>query len=445
MMIKRTLITLICAFFLLSCEKVGEYSSPTEPMISKEAQITNNEINSIDIINYIQLTYPQTKSDDIKIAPIVYNQDTILYEVKNGTYYKIFSADKRLPVTIAYSDNGSNISMQGNPIFKRLIEDEAKYLYELKNNLPDTLKNRHTKLWDRIKSRYSKTHTKAEGDPVEDEGYWRWIETDTIDINTQNTGHLIDKPWHQNHPYNTCVPYQFNSSERCAAGCVAVAGAHILYYTNQDFGIPETIPNQGNCTGWYKSPSSHDYTITFGNRTSSAWSSIHNNNSSSVATLIGWIAHNVDMTYGEQSGAYTSNFIDFLDSEGISSSFVNFNRNTAFNRVLKYREPIYVESFIVEDDGTESKHAYIMDRAKLVTYTTESLYEYVPHMNGGISTGETKYETEEVYEYYVSFRFGWDMYPYTYDDIYVYLHYWDFPSFYLPVDGRKMLYDFKAK
>ncbi len=70
-MIKRIIIILFGAFSLLSCEKVGDSPLPVELKNTNNAQITNNKISSEDIINYIKLTYPQTKSEDVTIASIV--------------------------------------------------------------------------------------------------------------------------------------------------------------------------------------------------------------------------------------------------------------------------------------------------------------------------------------------------------------------------------------
>jgi|GEM_PF-5778334 len=437
----------VISAFLISCEKKDIILSDINSMPnSNECNIDNFSITDTEIINYINLTSPKTKASEIKISPIIYQSDTVLYEVKYDNSYRIFSSDKRLPVIIAYSDNSSEIDINQNPAFKDWIEHEAKSIAYLKNHLSDTIRNRNTRTWERIETKYRQFKTKAEGDPDEEDGYWRWVSTDTINISVENTNHLISYPWHQKSPYNSCVPFQFNSTERCAAGCVAVAGAHIFNYTHNHLGIPETMVSSGSCSGWYLSDEVYDYSLSFNERTSGAWDLINANISSSVAALIGWIAKAVDMDYGAKSYASSDDFADLLDAEGVTNTFTNYSGMIAFNRVFTYNEPVYISSSLIEQDSTISGHAYIMDRAKLVTYTTESLYEYVPHMNGGISTGETKYETEELCDRYISFRFGWYLSELVYDEIYVNIYRdWEFSGISIPNEGRRMLYNFQRK
>ncbi len=220
-----------------------------------------------------------------------------------------------------------------------------------------------------------------------------------------------------------------------------MAGAHILKYIYNKLGIPASIPGDAECSGWYHSADSHNYNVRFYNYSSDAWTAVNNNSNYAAAVLIDWIAHNIGTEFGSTSGAYSSNYVNFLHSLGISCNYTSYNGNIAFNRVFYYNEPVYIDTPYVDNDNN-SRHAIVMDRAKKVTSTLRHVYEYVPYNSNGVTTGELKYEYEEMVDKYVSFKLGWEDSDIFYDDIYVYITYWNYPSFQLPPDDREFIYNF---
>lgn len=433
---------LLVGVIAISCQK----TLSEEALLTYEDDLQSYRITPEDISEYYNSVFNKnsTKSSILEIKPFIHKNDTIMYEVFSNNSYKIFSADKRFPPVLAYYDGESNVSITDNPYLRNWIECEADRFIYIKNQLPSTYDNQHTRLWDRVllKRLTKLPETKADGDPEEDDGFWRWISTDTTDTDVVCVDHLC-KAWHQGDPYNMGMPYQYLSNQRCAVGCVAVATANILLYTHNRYGCPSTSPTSCECNGWYETSHNHNYTVSFGQRTAQQWQLINSDNTTAVTALLSWIAHNINLYFGAESGATTSDMIDFIEEEGITGLYVSYDGYNAFQSVFRKGEPVYIESEVYENGVKIGRHVYLIDKAIEVTYTTESLYEYVPYHNNGVSTGETMVETEYLTDRYVSLRWGWQ--DTSYDNINLYITYWDNFPYGIPVETRDMVYNFKLK
>lgn len=454
-------IFIISSFLFFSCTKEAYEESYNNSNSDTELQTknTNYNISINDIYQYLTATEKSITKSDIQINPYIYQNDTAFYEVRINNRYKLFSTDKRLPAIVAFTDESSNINIEQNHAFQDWIRSEAINIQYFKNYYRDSIiTNRNTRMWDIISSKY-RALTKAEGDPYESEedGYWRLVSIDTTAIDSEIVGHLITTHWGQNAPFNECCPYNMTYTTKDPAGCVAVAGAQMLFYLHEKYDVPKTLFSIGSCTGWSESKNSKDYTFTFGSRTENAWDLIENGIASQIAILLGWVGYSVDMEYTPNgSGANTEDLVDFYDSEGISCTCKTYDGLTVFDRIFKSNEPVIVSSSIEYTNGDSGRHAYIIDKARLITYTTSRLYEYVPYFAGGVSTGETKTETETLEQKYLSMNFGWGQaipygsnqyqyYPSSYDNIYVYIMFQDFDNFTIPTENRYMIYNFSKK
>ncbi len=210
---KKIIFTLISLLSLISCNKQDFIdSNESESIDYPKFSNISNKISQTDIINYISKTNHLTKVEEIFVSPVIYNNDTLLFEVYYDGKYKVFTSDKRLPAVIAHSDNFTDISIESNEVFKSWIISEAIYLNKLLKFFPDTLGTIYKKQWDRLSSvNLQHNYTKADEYDTDDYGYWTYVSTDTIMVNTENTGHLVPEHWHQKYPYNIFVPYKYNS------------------------------------------------------------------------------------------------------------------------------------------------------------------------------------------------------------------------------------------
>ena len=77
----------------------------------------------------------------------------------------------------------------------------------------------------------------------------------------------LQNPWDQGEPYNEFCPWVTSDmKERAPAGCVAVAGAEVLYYLHNRYGVPVNMVSEGYCNGVIG-----NYSRWFGNADSDVW------------------------------------------------------------------------------------------------------------------------------------------------------------------------------
>jgi hypothetical protein len=261
------------------------------------------------------------------IDPIVYEKDTLAYIVNYDEGWEIVSGDKRSAAVLACDETGEFDLDDANPCVLSWLDDILGQIYLLRYyGKEDTLSDNYL-YWAELTQKqvsfmsYKSTSLKS---------------TSTI----INLGHLTETKWGQNTPWNTCVPYTSpDYSERCPVGCVAVAGAQMLYFLHYELGTPSTMYSQGSCSG-YSSSSSSNYSFNFSNRTTSAWDAMAKNYYASSgedksAILMGYVGYMVGMEYDEEgSGASTSDLKDdVFGPEGISCSYDSYDIYIQFYRV----------------------------------------------------------------------------------------------------------------
>lgn len=434
---KRILLLLLT---LTSCTLI---ESPINPSQNKNLSLDRYDytLNENDIAVYLSTIYPQTKSA-VSIKPYTVDNDTVMFEVRLDGKFKLFTADKRLPIILAFNDKTDNIDISSNPALKTWIDIEAKNIQYFMKNYKDSVDNQNTRIWNKIFSKYIGPQTKAEGDPDEEEGYWRWISCDTTYMEFDDKNHLINTHWHQANPYNSKCPTIRYSAAHTPAGCVAVAGAQMLNFLYHKYGVPEEIPGEYKLNGWSTSAQSNDYRPENTTKGSTYWTNIQNMDSLTIASLIAWIGYEVDTEYtSNESYAYTSDLENFFEDQGIYCTYSQYSGTTALQSI-RSRMPVIISGRIFQDGVDVGGHAFIADRYRIQIFHTEDLYEYVPHYNGGVSTGETKIVTDEVYDYYLGMNFGWEN-P-IYDETFVSTATWDFYNFDIPYENRYMIHNFRV-
>lgn len=254
------------------------------------------------------------------------------------------------------------------------------------------------------------------------------------------------------------------SGKKVPAGCVAIAGAQMLYFLHYKFGIPETAPSWA-----YSDGDINSYTLKLGNYSVDVWDQMKKTYDIKTAPLIANVCSLLNMNFGNNN-SYT----DFrkletnlFDAYGINCTFSTFNSDTLSKSLLSDMPVI-----VTAQDKSQTRngvaiigahfinaHTFIADRYKRERNVTEYIYEWVyepepiepeiPLTRANIPYVPIK----KVYRYYspkitmIGFNWGW-----ANDD-----NYDDFQWFALAGDwiryryegdwsaNIEMLYDFKIK
>lgn len=247
----------VCSFLLsfcifVSCQKFDTNiavpsSSSSYDMVSRD-HVSLNDIRLV-----VERDYPSTKSNSqYQIFPYIgENSDTLMYIVNlpEDGGWRIYSSDKRTPAIVAEGDRGRFSLEEGNPAVKFWMAITAESMKRISMSNDDDLMfggdviNTNRSFW-------SSTPLSVIDPPVIDfpSGHW---EVDTLVTNeiVDSVKHMVPQ-WDQDAPYNRCCPYLISdTSKRAPVGCVAVAGAQVLYYLQTEKGFSIDIPSYGFCDG----------------------------------------------------------------------------------------------------------------------------------------------------------------------------------------------------
>lgn len=314
------------------------------------------------------------------IVPMTDGVDTLMYLVQYQNGWDIIAADKRGPLVIAMSDEGKFEASDTLIGFYAYLEAQKQYLKSMRSVAEHDPDSEAYRFWSML---HPKNNSQAR--LVGDEGYWQLYDTETETV-TRESGHLIPTRWGQNEPWNTFTPYNSDDPEtRCAVGCVAVAGAQMLYYLHQTLGCPQTMYTSAVCVG-----DNNNYTIIFSNETTSAWDNmaltIYDNSSArkkQSAILMAYVGNAVGMDYGSDSGAKTKKLKDFFNGLGISCTFENYNSTTAWNSLINNMPVIISAKTLTDEFPFYGGHAWIMDGWKTVTTCYTYYYGWLPTPQSG--------------------------------------------------------------
>ena len=381
-------LTIISAFLIIGCNQVDFNADFTGVQPNQQKADVNFNVGMATAKAFVDILNKDTagvlRKEVQTITPIVYLGDTLLYLVnyKDNKGWLAISGDKRTPGMLAYADEGVFETESLNPGQMTWLDDVANQIYVLKHrsgvDAADTLTS-DFRLWNKIETlvenagNIKKINPNVTLTPVPNpaDGHWDLIGIISQELPVTQVGPLVQTKWGQGFPWNTCVPYNINTGENCATGCVAVAGAQMLYYLHYLWNVPATMYSSGSCSGYVASSNGYSYTFSFGTRTSTAWDDmakqissyydatlnktvvISNASTDKVAVLMGYVGSKVSMSYGEQSGANTEDLATLFSNEGINSSYVDFNSSSLVPS-LNNKLPL-----IIRADATQNNHTFL--------------------------------------------------------------------------------------
>lgn len=309
------------------------------------------------------------------IVPLTDGIDTLMYLIQYKEGWDVIAADKRGPLVVAMSEEGRFISNDTLSVFFAYLEGQKLYLKSMRDVADYNPESDVYIFWSMLHPQ-NNSNTRLIGD----EGHWELYDTE-IETITRESGHMIQTKWGQNQPWDTFVPYNSKkTNEKCAVGCVAVAGAQMLYYLHHKLGYPQTMYTSGGCVGY-----NDGYSASFSNPTADAWNNMALTKNDGLtarkeqaALLMAYVGTAVNMDYGESSSAETKDLKDLFDDWGISSTFGDYNSTVAWNS-LQNNMPVIVKARTLTDKFPyNAGHAWIMDGWKTITTYYTYYYGWVP-------------------------------------------------------------------
>ncbi len=341
-------------------------------------------VSQEDVLAYVH--YKELSNKDLSLQSITPEfmddcQDPILYIVQYNRGWEILSGDKRLSPVIYECSTGVFEEQKDNLPLMSWIELSKCDIYEWRmgdysSEVTDVICN-NLNFWtivtnpDILLSIYPRT--KSLGDqPIETDVLVDIIEDFEV---YDSIPHIIQTHWSQSSPFNAYCPLMSNSDTyRCPAGCTAVAGAQMLFFLHDKFGVPQYGPNYASVSGH----APDNYVMDQYNFTTSAWN-LYSASDDKAAVLIAYVGKSGNMSYGDDgSGMNENNLRTYvLGPNGINSEYGDFDSDT-IRFYLSVGMPLIAAADRVDELDEVHGHCFIIDRYMRYRKSTTYVYESRP-------------------------------------------------------------------
>lgn len=324
---------------LIGCDKLVSSesldNSDSYDLLDSESFVSWNQVN-----DYAHRYFPITRSngdDDYSIIAMVgENADTLLYIINFGTGdgWKILSADNRTPAIIAEGESGSFSLDTDNKAVGLWLNCIANDMSIIRQSNDDSLNFTEDEIAAN-KSFWRPGGQRSQPLGPDLGGYWAESVT-SEEIVVEEVNHMTPH-WDQMEPYNRYCPLKSNSqTDRAPAGCVAVAGAEMLYFLHNHFGVPATMVSEGFCYG-----DVNNFAREFTSLNTSIWEAMDTNYVSNLispyaeALMIGYVGSLSYMNYhNNYSWTYPARLrTNVFESMGITCSHGNYDAATVKNNL----------------------------------------------------------------------------------------------------------------
>jgi hypothetical protein len=354
------------------------------------------------------------------------SEDTLLYVSKKlGGGWTIYSSDTRVPAIVAQSTSGSFDNLMKIDAAKLWIQAMAEDMSLIRDLADDELNftqqeiDNNKAFWKSISSPDDFVQDNLlRSTRVNDSiliklspGYYKLVSSTTYYEVYDSIGSMTEVHWHQQSPYNMYCPLRTDDPDRHAyAGCVALAGAQMLYFLHQHLNVPETAPSEAYCDGNIDS-----YTCGQTNYTSEIWDQM-SSYGGCAAPLIANVGKLVGMTYGnEGSSASMKNLVKkVFEPYGISCTYTKYDTQLLINSLIA-NMPVILGAQSAKTDTTKTgAHAFIADCYKRSRMVTRNEYEWVYVASSNKPVPYVPYKVD--YEYsspfisMIGMNWGWGYY-----------------------------------
>lgn len=368
----RSLLPPLLLLLVIGCTKVSSsLDSPSREVNALPS--TGNFVTIHQVRDFAEKVFHTTKANDIieyTIEPMRHAEgDTIAYIINtNGHGWKILSADSRTPAILAEDYRGSFSLSDGNPGVGIWIDCMKADMAAVRRSSDDQLKfseeeiAAHKAFWGEGPLR------KPELPELDEGGYWA-TRTTSIVVEADSVDHLTPH-WDQLEPYNVYCPLKsWSSTRHVPAGCVAIAGAQVLYCLHYKLGIPEEaygLMSWNGNTPIYCFPSSIIWDLMS--------PSYQDEAADKEAILIQRAGYLSSMHYADtaSSTSQTNLRTSLFPSHGLSCSEHAYSQDTV-KKYLICDSPVIVTAYSNLLFG--SGHCFVIDGYKK-TYTQYTHYHY---------------------------------------------------------------------
>jgi hypothetical protein len=314
--------------------------------------------------------------------------DTLLYicDKENGGWI-IYASDTRVPAIVAQSETGSFAHASENEALMAWVATIAedmkiiKHASDVELNFTPSEIESNRKFWKSIrfpdefaKEIVNESQTRKELPPLTpglyEYGHYELLTVENYTEKYDSISRLTQTNWHQEDPYNMYCPLKSdNSGNRAPAGCVAVAGAQMLYFLHYKLGVPTIAPSKASCTG-----NINGYYMTQTDPTTTIWDSMNIDNGRYAAPLVANVSNLVNTQYGNDgSFALLSNIVGAFYLYGISCEYGDYNTANLCSN-LNLHMPVILNA---QSQNSNIGHAFIADRYLRMREITKRTYVWV--------------------------------------------------------------------
>ena len=386
----------------------------------------DNSVSMKDIEAYLHFKTLAYDKKAVSVEPLADGEDTLLYVINYEEGWEIIAGDKRAPVRLAYGESGAFSFETENVEMLAWIESLAadvqalKHMEDFSSCTEKQLSNMQSsrKFWALVCCEIEAPCPMTRYDPINDslitpfilEGHWELYASSTTE-ETYDDFRLMQTHWGQetNHFNEYCPLRTDKPTIKAYAGCVAVAGAQMLYYLHSNISVPENAPDTVYCSG-----NIGDYIQLPGGSSSTTWNYMLSNSENekgyySAAVLIADVGKKVNMQYGNLvSLAATSDLPNSVFSQyGIDCTYETYDADSIYYSLVN-ELPAIVRAY--GNSNLYFGHAFIIDGCRSYRIHSTYYYEWVwENGHGGVPVPCLPERVEHVYSLPIitDFRMNW--------------------------------------
>lgn len=381
------------ATILIGCsDSMSEYEvkDVQNNRFKTEKNLTNH-VSLSDVVNLVEAQNYSTRTDAGSKSDITCfeddKHDTLLYACnKAGGGWVVYASDTRVPAIVAESSTGTFAEAMKNEAANVWLQATAEDIKVIKSMSDDKLNfsaeeiERNKGFWMAVsdpdkfaKKKLGIEDSTGQKDHPIASGHYRLSGTSTATVVYDSIPRLTTTNWYQTSPYNMYCPFKSNSSTvHAPAGCVAIAGAQMLYFLHNHFGVPATAPSEAYVYGHVGS----NYNWSQYNYTSTVWSTM--TTPANAAPLIADVGRRLYTEYWDDESYAVSFYLvnDVFSSYGIYCSYITYNTDSLFTSLHDNGVPVIVSARATQGLGT-TNYTFIIDRYKRYCTRTRYSYEWV--------------------------------------------------------------------
>ncbi len=391
---KKFFLLVFCVCFVFGCQEVLFRPANYVPM-NETRSLTKGyspergaSVSMKDMEAYLHFKELGYGKKVESVVPMADGNDTLFYIVNYDEGWELVAGDKRAPVILASGDEGSFSMETENVEMLFWIECLAsevkslKHMEDFSSCTEEALANMQStrRFWglvcceaDCINVPLTRFDTI---EPLPTGGHY-------VLMGVSHTTELYDDikltqtHWHQNSYYNEYCPLKTipDDDPRAPAGCVAIAGAQMLYFLHNKLSVPVNAPDTASCIGYV---GSGNYIQTYGGYSTSTWNYMLNNSINekgfkSAAVLIACIGKKIGMNYGNNiSLASLSSLKNYaFVPYGYDCDYCTYSSSTTSQNIIN-GFPVVLLGF--KSNNSNIGHCFLIDGYR--RYRAVHTYQY---------------------------------------------------------------------